>query len=93
MGSLPLRLASCLLLIALCAALRVALAHWASIDPLTAYLATAPGGADVVAVIAASSPVDVAFVVTMQVCRLLFVMAVAPDIARMLSRHLRPPPG
>ena len=65
------------------------LVHWAHIDPLTAYLATSPGGADSVAIIAASSPVDVPFVLTMQVLRMLFVMATGPAIARMLARQIQ----
>jgi len=86
LGSLPMVLASTLILIVLCAAVGAALVQWAGIDPLTAYLATSPGGADVVAIIAASTPVDLAFVVSMQVLRLLLVLATAPLVARVLSR-------
>jgi hypothetical protein len=82
-------LASVLTLILLCGALGAALVHWAHIDPLTAYLATSPGGADSVAIIAASSPVDVPFVLTMQVLRMLFVMATGPAIARLLARQIQ----
>ena len=82
-------LASVLVLILLCGAFGAALVHWAHIDPLTAYLATSPGGADSVAIIAASSPVDVPFVLTMQVLRMLFVMATGPAIARMLARQIQ----
>ncbi|HEY1228468.1 MAG TPA: AbrB family transcriptional regulator [Ramlibacter sp.] len=87
--SAPKVLASIFTLIALCGCFGAALAHFANVDPLTAYLATSPGGADTVAIIAASTPVDVPFVMTMQVLRLLFVMATGPAIARMLSRRLR----
>jgi membrane AbrB-like protein len=90
LGSLPMVLASPLTLIVLCAAVGAALVQWAGIDPLTAYLATSPGGADVVAIIAASTPVDLAFVVSMQVLRLLLVLATAPLVARVLSRSLSP---
>ncbi len=86
--SLPTVLASTLILIALCAAVGAGLVRWAGIDPLTAYLATSPGGADIVAIIAASTPVDLAFVVSMQVLRLFLVLATAPLIARVLSRSL-----
>ncbi|MDB5958538.1 AbrB family transcriptional regulator [Ramlibacter sp.] len=82
-------LASVLTLILLCGAFGAALVHWAHIDPLTAYLATSPGGADSVAIIAASSPVDVPFVLTMQVLRMLFVMATGPAIARLLARQIQ----
>jgi membrane AbrB-like protein len=86
--SLPKVLASIFTLILLCGAFGAALVRWAHVDPLTAYLATSPGGADSVAIIAASSPVDVPFVLTMQVLRMLFVMATGPAIARMLARHV-----
>jgi membrane AbrB-like protein len=87
--SAPKVLASILVLIALCGCFAWALVRWAHIDPLSAYLATSPGGADTVAIIAASTPVDVPFVITMQVLRFLFVMATGPWIARTLSRKLR----
>jgi membrane AbrB-like protein len=86
--SLPKVLAAILVLIVLCGGLAALLVRWAHVDPLTAYLATSPGGADSVAIIAASTPVDVPFVLTMQVLRMLFVMATGPAIARMLARHL-----
>ncbi|HSV00776.1 MAG TPA: AbrB family transcriptional regulator, partial [Roseiarcus sp.] len=54
---LPIILASILALIAMCGGLAFALHEAAGTDPLTAYLATSPGGADAVAIIAASSPV------------------------------------
>ncbi|HKB54759.1 MAG TPA: AbrB family transcriptional regulator [Ramlibacter sp.] len=87
--SLPKVLASTLTLIALCGAFAAGLVRWAHVDPLTAYLATSPGGADSIAIIAASSAVDVPFVLTMQVLRMLFVIATGPTIARALARRLR----
>jgi membrane AbrB-like protein len=86
--SLPTVLASILVLIALCGAFGALLVRWAHVDPLTAYLATSPGGADSVAIIAASSPVDIPFVLTMQVLRMLFTMATGPAIARLLAARL-----
>ena len=86
--SLPIVLAAIVALILLCGGLAAALVHWAHVDPLTAYLATSPGGADSVAIIAASSPVDMPFVLSMQVLRMLFVMATGPAIARMMARRL-----
>ncbi len=88
MRSLPKVLASTLALIALCGVLAAAMVRWAHVDPLTAYLATSPGGADSIAIIAASSEVDVPFVLTMQVLRMLFVIATGPAIARALARRL-----
>jgi membrane AbrB-like protein len=81
-------LAATLLLIALCGGLAALLVRWAHVDPLTAYLATSPGGVDSIAIIAASSPVDVPFVLAMQVLRMLFVMATGPAIARALARRI-----
>ena len=89
MRSLPVVLASTLLLILLCGAFAALLVKFAHVDPLTAYLSMTPGGADTVAIIAASSPVDVAFVITMQVTRMLFITAAGPHIARRLARHLQ----
>jgi membrane AbrB-like protein len=86
--SFPAVFGAIVVLIVLCGGLAAALVHWANVDPLTAYLATSPGGADSVAIIAASSPVDMPFVLTMQVLRMLFVMATGPAIARLLARHV-----
>jgi membrane AbrB-like protein len=77
-----------LLLIALCGALAAVLVHTAGVDPLTAYLATSPGGADSVAIIAASSKVDVPFVMAMQTSRLVAVIILAPII----TKHMAAPP-
>lgn len=84
----PRILASTLALIALCGCFSIGLVRWAGVDPLTAYLAMSPGGADTVAIIAASTPVDVPFVITMQVLRVLFVIATGPAIARMIIRTM-----
>ena len=63
---LPRPIVCILALIVLCGGVAVLLMVFAGIDPLTAYLATSPGGADSVAIIAASSNVDAAFVMSMQ---------------------------
>jgi membrane AbrB-like protein len=75
-----------LTLIALCAGLAGLLHVAVGIDPLTAYLATSPGGADSVAIIAASSPVDVPFVMAMQMARFILVMLAGPLLARTVAR-------
>jgi uncharacterized membrane protein AbrB (regulator of aidB expression) len=59
--------------------------HWfavAGIDPLTAYLATSPGGMDSVAIIGAASNVDLSFVMALQTLRLVIVLIVGPPLAR-----------
>jgi len=83
--ALPAILASILSLMVLCALLGLALARIAHVDGLTAFLATSPGGADSIAIIAASSPVDVSFVMTMQTARLLVVMALGPRLAQLMA--------
>jgi membrane AbrB-like protein len=75
------------LLILLCTGMAALLVVWMDIDPLTAYLAMSPGGADSVALIAASSHVDAPFVMAMQTGRLLAVLAVGPAVARWVSRR------
>jgi membrane AbrB-like protein len=86
--SLPRVLATILALIAACGGL-AALLVVAGIDPLTAYLATSPGGADSVAIIAASTPVDLPFVMAMQTARFLVVLFVGPRIARVIADRTR----
>jgi membrane AbrB-like protein len=83
---LPRILASIFALIAMCGALAFALHEAAGTDPLTAYLATSPGGADAVAIIAASSRVDIPFVMAMQIGRLLMVILIGPSLARLIAR-------
>ena len=83
---LPKILASIFALIAMCGALAFALHEAAGTDALTAYLATSPGGVDAVAIIATSSPVDIPFVMAMQIGRLLVVILIGPTLARMIAR-------
>jgi hypothetical protein len=79
--------ASTLTLIALCGGLAVLLHLFVGTDPLTAYLATSPGGADSVAIIAASSShVDVPFVMAMQMARFILVLLAGPALARAVAR-------
>ncbi|SAL60042.1 putative ammonia monooxygenase [Caballeronia udeis] len=85
--ALPRILACSLALIAACGGIGVALVAVAGVDPLTAYLATSPGGADSVAIIAASSNVDVHFVMAMQMARFVAVQAIGPVAARFLARR------
>jgi hypothetical protein len=82
----PRVLASILALIAVCGGFAALLAPLAGIDPVTAYLATSPGGADSVAIIAASTRVDIPFVMAMQAARFLLVLIAGPALARFLSR-------
>jgi membrane AbrB-like protein len=83
--ALPRVLAAILLLIAACAVVGQLLAKAAGVDPLTAYLATTPGGLDVAAIIASDSDVDVPFVLSMQFVRIVIVLMTGPSLARFLA--------
>jgi membrane AbrB-like protein len=83
--SLPVVVASTLILIVLCGAVAGLLVLGAGVDPLTAYLATSPGGIDSVAIISAASGGDVSFVMAMQTVRLLAVLFLGPPLTRFLA--------
>ena len=85
---LPRVLGGILVLVAICGAFACVLARVAHVDALTAYLATSPGGADTVAIIASSSPVDVPFVMAMQSARFILVAFCGPFIARFVARRV-----
>lgn len=87
--ALPALVASIACLIAACGALAAALTYFAHVDALTAYLATSPGGADSVAIIAASTRVDMPFIMAMQMARFLVVLFTGPAIARFVSQRAR----
>lgn len=89
--ALPQIIASIIALMAFCGLLAFALIQFLGLDPLTAYLATSPGGMDSIAIIAASSNVDVPFVMALQTARLLMIMAIGPSLARFVaSKAIRP---
>jgi membrane AbrB-like protein len=81
----PALVASILSLIVVCGGIAAALVHFAHVDALTAYLATSPGGADSVAIIAASTKVDMPFIMAMQMARFLLVLFAGPAIARFVA--------
>lgn len=83
---LPLIVATSVALILLCAGLAAMMVVFGGIDPMTAYLATSPGGADSIAIIAASTTVDMRFVMAMQITRLVIVMIIAPTFSRWVVR-------
>lgn len=64
------------------------LVAWIDIDPLSAFLATSPGGADSVAIIASNSAVNIGFVMSMQILRFLVVVILGPLIARSISKRI-----
>ena len=64
--------------------------HLLGVDPLTAYLATSPGGMDSIAIIAAAADnVDLSFVLTLQMLRFLIVLLFGPALARLVARAIR----
>ena len=87
--TLPQMVISIVGLMLLCAAMAWMLTKMLHIDLLTAYLATSPGGLDTVAIIAAGSRVDMAFVMGMQTLRLFTILFTGPALARFLSRYAR----
>lgn len=83
--TLPQVLGSILALMAVGVVLAAMLFWLAGIEPLTAYLATSPGGADSVAVIAATSAVDAGFVMAMQLARFLMVLVFGPQVSKFVA--------
>jgi uncharacterized protein len=55
-------------------------------DPLTAFLATTPGGIDSIAIIAIGANVDIAFVMSLQAIRVLLVILTGAPLARLIIR-------
>ena len=86
--ALPSIIASIACLILSCAAIALALTRITDIDPLTAYLATSPGGLDAIAIIAATSNVNIPFVMAFQTARLLLVIATGPALARFMAGRI-----
>jgi len=91
--ALPLIVGCTLLLIAICGAVAALMVVTAGIDPLTAYLATSPGGSDSIAIIAASTNVDVSFVMAMQTFRMITVMFLAPVLTRFIAKRINASDG
>jgi uncharacterized protein len=84
--ALPQLLLSTLVLITLCGGSAVLLVATIHIDPLTAYLATTPGGLDSVTAIAIGSGADVPLVLAIQALRLFAVIVAGPLVAKVIAR-------
>jgi len=85
----PKILLSMLTLMGVCGLYAFALTYIAKVDLLTAYLATSPGGADSIAIIAASSPVDMSFVMALQTARFVLVVITGPSVSRFVLKRLK----
>jgi uncharacterized protein len=88
--ALPQTLGATAILMAFCGLLAWMLVVLLHIDPLTAYLATSPGGVDAAAIIAASTKVDTPFVMALQTLRVIVVLAIGPRVARWVAGTLNP---
>ncbi len=88
--ALPKIALSILALMAFCGVLAWLIVETLGVDPLTAYLATSPGGMDSVAIIAAASDsVDISFVMALQAARFLVVLMLGPSISRAVARLVK----
>ncbi len=86
--TLPQTIFAVVLLLAICGGLAWALVRLAGVDPLTAYLATSPGGMDTAAIIAASTKVDMPFVMAMQASRFFILLVIGPVLSRWVARQV-----
>jgi membrane AbrB-like protein len=84
---LPALLLSTFVLIGMCGLSGVVLVLLLHVDPLTAYLATTPGGLDSVSIIALGSGSNVAIVLAIQMLRLFAVVASGPPLAKFIGRY------
>jgi len=82
----PAMLVCIALAIGLCGALAPLLASISGVDYLTAYMALNPGGLDVVILTAASVETDLSLIISVQVARLVLVIAVVPLLGRLAAR-------
>ncbi|WP_413207662.1 AbrB family transcriptional regulator [Rhodospirillum sp. A1_3_36] len=83
--ALPLLILANIALIAICGGFAALLSWTTGVDPFTAYLAMSPGGADSMVIIAASSNVDAAFVMTMQIGRFLTILIFGSRLATWIA--------
>lgn len=86
--ALPVMLIGTTTLIGLCCGSAVMLWWLVGTDPLTAFLATVPGGLDAIAIIAVDSNADISFVLALQTVRLFVVIITGPLLAKMICRML-----
>jgi len=77
------------ILILFCMGLAIMLVQVLNADPLSAYLGTSPGGVDSAAIIAASTKVDIAFVMALQIMRFLITLLVGPSLSRYVANRAR----
>jgi membrane AbrB-like protein len=88
--AVPQVLLSIVALIVMCGGIGYALVKVSGVDPLTAFLATSPGGLDSVIIIAANSKVNLPFVAAMQTARFILILLTGPALARFMARRAAP---
>lgn len=86
--ALPRILLATFALIGLCALLGLLVSVVCKVDWLTGYLATTPGGIDAILIIGTTAPVDLPFILSAQVVRVLLVLLVGPALAAHVARRL-----
>ena len=84
--AMPAMLTGVIALILLCGLSAVMLVWLVGTDPLTAFLATTPGGLDAIAIIAVGSSADISFVLALQTVRLFVVLVTGPILAKLICR-------
>lgn len=87
--ALPAVLGSIFVLMGVGVVIAMGLSQLGGYDPLTSYLASSPGGADSVAIIAATSAVDAGFVMAMQLARFLMVLIWGPRVSKFVAAQSR----
>ena len=76
------------ILIVACAAAGLLSSLAFGLDPLSAYLASSPGGVDTMLIISTATAVDLPFILACQVVRFILVVALAPPLIGSLTREL-----
>lgn len=89
---LPKIVLSILAMMLFCGGLAFGLVKLFGIDPLTAYLATSPGGIDAALIIGASAKVDLGFVMALQVSRFMSVLIFGPVLSRFAAERISSSP-
>jgi membrane AbrB-like protein len=84
--AMPVMLAGIFALILLCGLSAAMLVWLVGTDPLTAFLATIPGGIDAIVIIAVDSNADISFVLALQTVRLFVVIVTGPMLAKLICR-------
>ena len=84
--AMPVMLVGIFSLILLCGLSAAMLVWLVGTDPLTAFLATIPGGLDAIAIIAVDSNADISFVLALQTVRLFVVIVTGPMLAKLICR-------